>query len=87
MRKLMVGVPLGCIIALNAFSASMYVCQDPKTGKKYGQASPCLTGHDQIRMYKGAGSADTTKVVAINQQVSGNAHTSTQSTPQQGVGK
>jgi len=86
MRTLLTGFTvLGCIISVNAFSASTYVCQDVKNGTKYAQAAPCLAGHEQIKMYKGAGSADTTKVVALNQQPSAVAQTSTPRTSTQQV--
>lgn len=45
MRKSgIVAILIGMFVALQTMAAGYYVCQDPKTGKKTGQDSPCPSG-------------------------------------------
>lgn len=45
MRKFgIVAILIGMFVALQTMAAGYYVCQDPKTGKKTGQDSPCPSG-------------------------------------------
>lgn len=45
MRKFgIVAILIGMFVSLQTMAAGYYVCQDPKTGKKTGQDSPCPSG-------------------------------------------
>lgn len=47
MRKLKTAaILIGMLVSLQAIAQGYYLCQDPKTGKKVGQDSPCSSGKE-----------------------------------------